>query len=78
MKKLFIILVGSIIGFGMIFLSVSAVYALIAWAFDLMFSWKYAVGISVIWLLLVQLFRNARPAIGKTTNEKWNDVMRRI
>ena len=77
MEKLFIILVGLLIGFGMVFLGVSAVYAIIAWAFDIEFSWKYAVGVTVIWMLVVQLFQNARPTREKTTDEKWNDLMRR-
>ena len=43
--------------YALIFLFVSGAYWVVAWSFDLPFEWKYSVGITVIWLLIVQLFR---------------------
>lgn len=57
MNKFFIIVTGAVVGFALVFLVTAGVYWLIAWSFDLAFSWKYSVGIAIIWMVLVQLFR---------------------
>ena len=38
------------------FLITTSVYWLVCWSFDLVFTWKYAVGVYVIWMLVVQIF----------------------
>ena len=77
MKNFLIVLVGFSLGLGFVFLVVSGIYWVVAWAFDLTFSWKYSVGISVIWILLSQLFKSARTPRVKTIDEKWDEAMRR-
>jgi len=52
MVKFLIVLLITLVSF-----SISAgVYWLICWSFDLTFTWKYAFGVWVIWMLVVQVF----------------------
>ena len=54
------VVVGVIIGLSIVFAVVSFVYWIVAWSFDLTFEWKYSVGVSIVWILLMKLFRGGK------------------
>ena len=81
MEKTIVVIAGLVpiaLGWAIGFAIFAGLTWVVCWSFDLEFTWKYALGIWIIWIFVRGMFKtNVTVKREETTSEQWDRIMRR-